>query len=90
MFNINPLDVLNHRQVKTLPPHFCKSKLTDSNFVDEKITNWVKANLKGRFCIVRSPGVDSKGSFRSSTVIGFEDPKEMTYFMLACPHLRKT
>ena len=27
--------------------------------------------------------------FQTATFVGFEEQKELTYFMLACPHLRR-
>ena len=90
MFDLNPIDVLKQRQVKTLPPHFSKIKIADSEFFDNSISNWVEARLKGRYSIVRSPAIDKDGKLKSATFVAFEDQKELTYFMLACPHLRRT
>ena len=89
MFNLNPLDVLNVREVTTLPPHFGKIKVTEADLFDKKLKQWIRTKLKGRFCIAKVPNVESSGQLKSSTFIGFEDHKELTYFMLACPHLRR-
>jgi hypothetical protein len=89
MFDINPIEVLNQRELSTLPPHFAKVKVADADLFDNKIKNWIKAKLKGRYCIVKSPAIDSSGNLKSSTFAAFEDQKELTYFMLACPHLRR-
>ena len=32
---------------------------------------------------------DKDGNLKSTTFMAFEDQKELTYFMLACPHLRR-
>ena len=55
----------------------------------EGMEEWVKIKLKGRYCIVKQPSIDSSGSLKSAHFIGFEDQKELTYFMLACPMLRR-
>lgn len=89
MFDINPLDVLKCRRANNLCAHFTKATLPDSAIYDENIIDWVQIKLKGRFFVLRNPTVDSDGKFKSSLTIGFEDPKELTYFMLACPHLRR-
>ena len=89
MYDLNPLEVLKQREVKTLPPHFAKCKLPDLLFIDDEVREWVKAKLKGRFCIVRTPAISESGQLKSSTIIGFETKKELTYFMLACPFLRR-
>lgn len=89
MFDINPLDVLGQRRVKVACVHFNKATLNESDYYNEKMINWIQSKLKGRFYILKNPCVDSQGKFKSSTIVGFEDQKELTYFMLACPHLRR-
>lgn len=89
MFDLNPIDVLKQRELKTLPPHFSKIKISDADMFDGKIESWILTKLKGRYCILRTPAIDNDGNLKSSTFVGFEDQKELTYFMLACPHLRR-
>lgn len=88
MFDLNPIDVLKQRKLKTLPPNFSKMKISDSELF-EGIEDWVKTKLRGRYCLVRSPGIDEDGNLKSATYLGFEQQKELTYFMLACPILRR-
>lgn len=90
MFDLNPIDVLNQRELKFLPVHFSKIKISDSDVFDNKMTNWIRSKLKGRFCIVRIPDISEDGKLRSSNFVAFEDQKELTYFVLACPYLRRT
>ena len=89
MFELNPIDVLKQREVKTLPPHFSKIKIADVDLFGDSIQPWIRNKLKGRYCILRTPSIDEGGNLKSSTFVGFEDHKELTYFMLACPHLRR-
>lgn len=90
MYDLNPLDVLKQRKVKTLPPHFAKCKLSDNIlFLEEDAANWVKSKLKGRFCVTSIPAINETGQLKLSTFIAFEDQQELTYFMLACPYLRR-
>ena len=88
MFDLNPIDVLKQRKLKTLPPHFSKIKITDFE-IFEGVEEWIKTKLKGRYCIIKSPGINHKGQLVSGSYIGFEEQKELTYFMLACPILRR-
>jgi hypothetical protein len=88
MFELNPIDVLKQRKLKTLPPHFSKIKITESE-IFEGIEDWIKTKLKGRYCLVRSPSIDQSGNLKSTIFVGFEDQKELTYFMLACSNLRR-
>lgn len=89
MFDLNPIDVLKQRELKTLPPHFGKVKVSDFDLFDSNLENWIKTKLKGRFCIVRQPGIDTDNKLKPITFVGLEDQKELTYFMLACPYLRR-
>ena len=88
MFNLNPIDVLKQRKLKTLPPHFLKIKISESELF-EGIEEWVQTKLKGRYCLVRYPAIDQDGNLKSNTFLGLEDQKELTYFMLACTNLRR-
>lgn len=88
MFDLNPIDVLKQRKLKTLPPHFSKIKISEFELF-EGIEDWIQSKLKGRFCIVKHPFIDANGHLKSSLFIGFEEQKELTYFMLACPILRR-
>jgi len=89
MFDLNPIEVLKQREVSTLPPHFSTTKIADTLFLDEDIKQWVRTKLKGRFCIIRHPAINGNGGVQSATILGFENQKELTYFMLACPYLRR-
>lgn len=88
MFNLNPIDVLKQRKLKSTPPHFVKMQINEAE-VFNGIEDWVKTKLKGRYYMLKRPGIDTQGKLSSSTYIGFEDPKELTFFMLACPQLRR-
>jgi hypothetical protein len=88
MFDLNPIDVLKQRKLKTLPPHFSKIKISESELF-EGVEEWVQTKLKGRYCLVRYPNIDQDGNLKSSTFLGLEDQKELTYFMLACTNLRR-
>jgi hypothetical protein len=87
MFELNPLNVLNRRRLNTLPPHF--SKIEIPLRFDNSIDTWIEHKLKGRFCIVKIPDIDNSGQLKSISYAGFEDQKELTYFTLACPYLRR-
>lgn len=89
MFDLNPIDVLKQRKLKTIPPHFSKVKISEGE-IFEGLEDWVKTKLKGRYFLAKQPSIDKAGNLKSSFFIGFEDQKELTYFMLACPHLRRS
>ena len=81
MFNLNPIEILHRRKLDIMPVHFKYVCIADDC---EDIDKWVKQKLKGRYFIGRCPTVDSDNTLRSKNFIGFEEQKELTYFMLAC------
>jgi len=81
MMNLNPLDVLKKRSVSWIPPHFAKIKVKYQIY-DTELEDWIKYKLKGRYFLIQ-------GSDSHTASLGFEDDKELTYFMLACPHFRR-
>ena len=88
MIELNPLDVLRSREVKSMPPHFSTMKISDNERYDYQIIDWLTEKTIGRYSINAYPNVSSN-QFKTSTFVGFEEEKELTYFMLACPYLRR-
>ena len=89
MIELNPLDGLKARELRTMPPHFSKIKVSNNERSARSLKDWIRAKLKGRFSIVPYPSLDSEGKLHTQTFVGFEEEKELTYFVLACPYLRR-
>lgn len=88
MINTNPLDAVGSRETSILPLHFSTVEISYRSA--DEIKTWIANKLSGRFCITRTPGIDAKdGKLKTLTFAAFEDQKELTYFMLACPYLRR-
>jgi len=85
---LNVIDVLKKRRLNFLPVHFKSVAVDDFNIV--KVEDWVNTKLRGRFCISRIPRIGKDEKLRTTTIVGFEEEKELTYFMLACPYTRRT
>lgn len=81
MTALNPLDITRSRSVSWIPPHFAKINLRYQIY-DSQLEDWIKYKLKGRYFVLNQYD-------NHSTIVGFEDEKELTYFMLACPHFRR-
>jgi len=90
MLEINELDVIGSRRLDYIPPHFAKIKLNERDYFDNKIEDWIKNRLKNRYALVNSSAINNQGQLKVSTFVAFEDKKELTYFMLACPHFRRS
>jgi hypothetical protein len=89
MIELNPLDVLDSRKMNRIPPHFFKTELRDGEIFNHELEDWIKLRLKGRYSLRQIPLVDKDGKLKNSTHVAFEEEKELTYFMLACPNLRR-
>ena len=89
MLKLNALDILHRRQLDAVAPNFAKIKLAEGDLFGTEVETWIKAKLAGRFYIKRQPSVAQDGKLKTATYVGFEDHKELTYFMLACPHIRR-
>ena len=83
----NPLNFYGLRQVDILPQHFEVVTTPMTYNINESIAAWIKRNLKGRFYIGKGI-VTVNNQIETVIKIGFEDPKEASYFTLACPHLK--
>lgn len=91
MANYNHLDVLKRRKLNYLPPHFAFSKISLNEFFmeDDKMLNWIKGKLKGKFSLGKVPMISNDEKLKTEFVVGFEDHQELTYFLLACPYIRR-
>ena len=85
---INPLNVFEVRQVKSAPPHFEYVNLPMKYNLEESLVKWIKQNLKNRFYTGKNVSLDSDNKLVQVLTVGFEETKDMSYFMLACPHLK--
>lgn len=99
MRDINPLNVLNQREVSIMPEHFTKinhninfaSTGRTHNEVVEHIKHWIFNKLDGRFTVSDYSRVENSNddgmyispSYEVKVTIGFEIPEESTFFSLA-------
>ena len=65
----------------TIPTHEYKNLASE-------IVEWIEANCKSRYFAGVVTGVSSENKISNFIKIGFENPKELSYFTLACPHLK--
>ena len=84
----NPLNFFELRKVKVPIEHFEYVVLPMKYNLEDSLSKWIEHNLKGRFYIGRCLSINSVNKSETHIKIGFEDSKEMSYFNLACPHLK--
>lgn len=85
-FEVNPLDVLKCRELEYLPNHFQTVVIEYSSL--DLIKKWILNKLQGRYCLTKTILLN-EDKIENKLVAGFEKHKELTYFMLACPHIRR-
>lgn len=84
---INPLNVLGCREVLDPPPHFHYLFVDLKYNIVSSVKQWIYENLKNRFYIGESLQLtDNQLTVRIR--IGFEEPKDASFFLLACPLLK--
>lgn len=85
---VNALNILNMRKLKFVPPNFAKITLSlDYIHKMKEIDRWIYQNMDSRYCIRTVQAVDSNNKLVMMTEIAVEDPMELTYLSLSCPHL---
>jgi len=87
---LNPLDVLGLRKLNFIPEHFTTLTI-ESGFTDIKnIDYWINYNLNSRYAIENTLVLSNVSKkITQVTVIGLEDPKEITMLSLGCQFLQK-
>ena len=77
---INPKNFYQ-RELDILPPHFVNTVVKAHEVDIEKMRKWIYEYCTGRYSITKDVVLrDSKS--RSVTVIGFEEPGDLTFFTL--------
>ena len=77
---INPKNFYQ-RELDILPPHFVNTVVKASDNDVHKMRTWIYEHCSGRYSITKDVVLrDSKS--RSVTVIGFEEPGDLTFFTL--------
>lgn len=84
----NPLNVFGVRQVKSAPPHFEYINIPAKYNLEQSLVKWIEKHCKHRFFLSRNIMLDNERKLMNVITIGFEENKDMSYFMLACPHLK--
>jgi hypothetical protein len=85
----NPLDVLDLRRVDYCPPHFSTANVVKRYNLENAICEWIEHHLKGRYYFGSNVELNkTNNTIEGNYTVGFENAKELSYFMLACPHLK--
>jgi len=78
---INPNNFFK-RELNTLPPHFVNTVVNAHEAEIDKMRTWIYENCSGRYSITKDIKFEGDQS-RSCTVLGFEEPGDLTLFALS-------
>jgi hypothetical protein len=84
----NALSTLGLRKLSFVPMHFKSCIITNFNDI-QILDQWISYNLNSRYAIKKSYTINDNNLIVEGIEIGFEDPSEITFFMLGCPYIRK-
>ena len=84
----NALSTLGLRKLPFVPVHFTSCKIANRSDI-QILDHWISYNLNSRYAIKKSYTINVNNLMEEGIEIGFEDPSEMTFFMLGCPHIKK-
>lgn len=84
----NALSTLGLRKLPFVPAHFASCIITGNSDI-QILDHWIGYNLNSRYAIKKSYTINDNNLMVEGVEIGFEDPSEITFFMLGCPHIKK-
>lgn len=85
----NPLNFFSIRRVRKPIQYFEYITIPMAYNIEIALNKWIEGNLKGRYYIGKAITISSKTNTVESLIkVGFEEGKELAYFMLACPLLK--
>jgi hypothetical protein len=88
-FKINPYNIFEIRRCSFPPDHFDYTTINVSYNLKDAIEKWIEKNCKSRYYIGKSVACSGQDNKIVNTFkVGFEESKELSYFMLACPYLK--
>ena len=89
---INPLNVFGMRRTKFCPPHFESATVELTYNMSRALESWIEEHTAGRYYIGSKIDPTFKGfsttRVKYSTIVAFENSKDLSYFLLACPYLK--
>tara|TARA_R110000851_G_scaffold223879_1_gene376715 strand:- start:128 stop:409 length:282 start_codon:yes stop_codon:yes gene_type:complete len=89
--SINPLNIHKVRRAVFCPPYFESMTLPSPLYMRLNlisINSWIYINMSGRYFLGAAITVDDNSSIVVVQNVAFENPSELSLFMLSCPYLK--
>jgi len=84
----NPLNYFGIRRLDYPGPHLNYIEMSPNYNLEKALVNWITSHCKSRYYVGKTVNINDSNSIQNKLKIGFEDPKELSYFALACPLLK--
>lgn len=84
----NVYNIFKVRKADFPPDHFEYTRIDVTYNLKDALERWIESKLKSQYYIGKDIILDDKNNIVTKIKIGFSDPKELSYFMLACPYLK--
>lgn len=81
------MNLFNCRRVEYCPPYFESQCFEIKWHREQELIAWIEDNLSYRYYVGHTSVLDSNNAITRQIRAGFEDKKELSYFLLACPIL---
>jgi len=78
---INPNNFFD-RELDFLPPHFVNTIVRTNEMEIDRMRKWIYENCSGRYSITKDVSFKN-GNSKAVTVLGFEEPGDLTLFALS-------
>lgn len=88
MLKPSALSYYDMRRLDSLPPHFETASLPYRYNLETPIREWIEDKLKGRYYLSRKTDLNENNEGVIMLCVGFEEKRELSYFLLACPYLK--
>ena len=88
--HLNALNLFEMRRFEVPPAHFEHICIPLKYNLEESLSKWIEDNLKGRYYLGKTLSLGDDNQTVFLIKIAFEEAKELSYFTLACPHLKYT
>ena len=85
---ISPQEYFEIRRLRFQPSHLETLDIPQTYNIEDALKKWIDKNLKKRYFLGKSIALTKGNKVEPVMRVGFEDPKELSYFGLACPLLK--
>lgn len=85
---VNPLNAFGVRRTEFCPPYFETFTMETRFNLSKALNEWIYENCRSRYYIGLTVELSDVVPYKQKIKIGFENPSELSYFIMACPLLK--